>query len=120
MLSEEQLKEKLRRRAKQFSEYYYQGKYITAKGIYNQVFEVATFLQMDQEFIEELLGGYDEATDDYAPGIMDRKLFWKIDKKCCEARNKEYEDRAMRRIGQPVRYYSDITYCSICEKNKEP
>lgn len=120
MITEERLKEKLRQRAKQFTYHYYTGKYIVAKGIYNQVYEVATYMELDSEFIEELLGGYDDETDDYKPGIMDRRLFWKIDQKCCEARNKEYEDRAMRRIGQPVRYYSDINYCSICEKNKEP
>lgn len=120
MLGEFDLKHKIRKRANDFNKYYWEHKYITAKGVYNQIYEVCHYLELDQEFIEEIFGGYDEETDDYKPGIMDKKMFWEIDRKCCEARNKEYEDRAMRRIGQPVRYYSDITYCSICEKNKEP
>lgn len=116
MLTEKEAIKKLQETAAQFDAAVRSKNYLRAKNLYNSSLAAAAFMEMGQEVTEEIFGQYGGlGEDEEAPdGLFRRSYVSKVDLECCIKRNKAYEDQAVRRAGQPVRYYSDRDYCARC------
>lgn len=121
MIDEQQTVDKLKETAEDFMEAVEDKDYMRAKALYNKALNVATFMQIPKEAMEELFGqSAGIADDEEAPdGLFQRAAVSKVDLECCIKRNQAYEDQACRERGKTVRYYSDWDYCSHCEHRKK-
>lgn len=121
MIDEQQTVDKLKETAEDFMAAVEDKDYMRAKALYNKALNVATFMQIPKEAMEELFGqSAGIADDEEAPdGLFQRAAVSKVDLECCIKRNQAYEDQACRKIGKTVRYYSDWDYCSHCEHRKK-
>lgn len=121
MLTEKETICKLMDQAALFNHYVAQKKYGHAHNIYNSAHEVAVYMDMGEAVLKQLFGDWD--SDDGTGRAEDTGLFarWKVDivnERCCIRQHKAYEDVECRRLGKPVRYYSDEDYCAMCFARK--
>lgn len=117
MLTEKETVCKLMDYAELFNQYMAAKKYGHAHNVYNTAHNVAVFMDLGEDVRKLLFGDWD--SDDGTGRAEDTGLFksWKVDKvneMCCKRQHKAYEDVECRRLGKPVRYYSDEDYCAKC------
>lgn len=100
----------------EFRQLYLQGEYARAAYVERKAFHVAMFLELPQELQSELFGCWPDDGDDGTaapPGLFNRDWVRDADWRCCIRQHKTYQDEACRRLGIPLRYYSDDDYCAL-------
>ena len=114
---EQRYLDKLYEMAERFTELYREKKYMQAKYVYDTAQRVAVFLELEKEEMYKLFGHGDDGSEEIKYDELFRRDFVTyINWKCCIFQNKTYQDQACRRLGEPVKYYSDDDYCAICKK----
>lgn len=121
MLTEKEAADKLREYGLRFNKHVRQKDFGKAHNLYNIAIEVATFMKMGEETMEELFGGYDGEGIPEDDGIFRRSSVNYVNRECCIRRHMAYEDMSCRKQGIPLeeeRYYSDTDYCAGCRAKK--
>lgn len=117
MLTERQTEQKLKEYAQRFTQHVRNKEWGKAHNIYNMALTVAVFMDSSEELLAELFGPYDVPGSEHM-GLFRQSEVSRVNTECCIRRNIAYEDIACRKIGMPVRYYSEETYCAGCRKAK--
>lgn len=123
MLSERKTIEKLEDRAAEFRAAVIRKDWGVAHNIYWESVMVTAFMEIDDATRKKLYGDWDsdDGTDSETAldnGLFSRRDVDRVNKECCILRHMAYEDVALRREGQPVRYYGDNDYCARCTERK--
>ena len=105
----------------QFNRLYSAGKYAQAKYIYDKAVQIAVFLEVPAPIREKLFGQTDNQDEEYS--AKEEALFnWDMldvcDKYCCIKQHRTYQDIACRKMGEPIRFYSDEDFCAMCRDKK--
>ncbi len=105
----------------QFNRLCREKKYAQAKYIYDRAVTLAVFLEVPADVRERLFGQTDNQDEDYT--VKEDALFrWDMVEKCnlhcCIKQHRTYQDTASRRLGEPVRFYSDEDFCALCRDKK--
>lgn len=119
MLTEAEMKRKLLDYADTFNRNVRAKEWGKAHNIYNMILTVAVMAEMPEGFKRELFGYHDsDDEEDNWEGMIKREDVDRVNMECCVRRNMAYEDIECRKLGVPVRYYSESGYCARCRKRK--
>lgn len=112
--------DKLYKMGSWFRQQYAAQNYAGAAYMYHAASTAALFLGLPQEYMYALFGHGDDGTDEIRYDEVFRKdMVHEVNWACCVRMHKGYNDAALRRAGEPVRYYSDEDYCALCRARKD-
>lgn len=95
---------KLLRLPQQFKEAAYQGKWCTAKYIYDTAIRVTEFMDVPENIRKQLFGDKQDE-DNIIEGMFNEELVDKAYTECVIKLYKAYENESFRRFGQAPQYY---------------
>ena len=110
--------DKLKDMGIRFQKLFEEKKYPQAKYLYDSAQRIAVFLDLPRKEMRILFGNGEGNEDEENTELFRRDYLEYIDWKCCIFQHKTYQDVALRRAGEPVKYYSDEDFCAICRQQK--
>lgn len=118
MLTEMEMQWKLRDYARKFNRSVTDKEWGKAHNLYHMILTAAVMTEISEKFNEELFGSYDSEGYPVDDGLIKSRDVARVNTECCIRRNMAYEDMTCRKLGMPLRYYSEETYCAGCRKAK--
>ena len=123
MLSEAKAITKLEECAAKFNAAVNRKDWGVAHNLYMEAVIVTSFMEIRGDVRKRLYGDWDsdDGTDTDTAldnGLFSRKDLERVNRECCIMRNMAYEDMALRREGEPLRYYGESDFCARCRDKK--